>query len=211
MAEGYWHRTGRPPVLVTTIGPGLANAVNVTLNALQDQVPLIVLSGSVDPAEALTYTHQVLDHGQVMRPVTKASFLATPGGVAVMVDKALAIATRRPAGSGPHRPADRPRRTRRSRRAPTSPALAPAPAAPAPGEALDRARGWLVDAERPLMIAGIDVLHHGAAEAIAAVCRRLFDPPHHHLQGQGRAAGGRSPGARRRRAVAQGRTGASFR
>jgi len=175
MAEGYWHRTGRPPVLVTTIGPGLANAVNVTLNALQDQVPLIVLSGSVDPAEALTYTHQVLDHGQVMRPVTKASFLATPGGVAVMVDKALAIA--RDDRPGPVH-IDLPIALADAQE-PARPDLArpaPAPAAPAPGEALDRARGWLVDAERPLMIAGIDVLHHGAAEAIAAVCRRLSIP-----------------------------------
>ena len=46
MAEGVWHMTGAPGVLVCTVGPGAANAVNVTANAEQDRVPLIVLTQS---------------------------------------------------------------------------------------------------------------------------------------------------------------------
>jgi acetolactate synthase-1/2/3 large subunit len=41
MAEGIWHMTGALPVLVATLGPGVANAVNVVANAAQDRVPLI--------------------------------------------------------------------------------------------------------------------------------------------------------------------------
>ena len=44
-AEGGWHATGAPGVLVATVGPGIANAVNVVANAQQDRVPLIVISG----------------------------------------------------------------------------------------------------------------------------------------------------------------------
>ena len=33
MAEGLWHATGALPVLVATLGPGVANAVNVVANA----------------------------------------------------------------------------------------------------------------------------------------------------------------------------------
>ena len=52
MAEGLWHMTGALPVLVATLGPGVANAVNVVANAMQDRVPLIFLTGCVDAAEA---------------------------------------------------------------------------------------------------------------------------------------------------------------
>ena len=45
MAEGVYHMTGAPGVLVATVGPGAANAVNVTANALQDRVPMIVITG----------------------------------------------------------------------------------------------------------------------------------------------------------------------
>ena len=51
MAEGLWHMTGALPVLVATLGPGVANAVNVVANAMQDRVPLIFLTGCVDAAE----------------------------------------------------------------------------------------------------------------------------------------------------------------
>ena len=44
MAEGLWHMTGALPVLVATLGPGVANAVNVVANAMQDRVPLIFLT-----------------------------------------------------------------------------------------------------------------------------------------------------------------------
>ena len=59
MAEGTHHATGAPGVLVATIGPGLANGVNTVVNALQDQVPLIVLTGCVGAAEALPQALQL--------------------------------------------------------------------------------------------------------------------------------------------------------
>jgi len=33
MAEGLWRTTGAPPVLIATLGPGVANAVNVVANS----------------------------------------------------------------------------------------------------------------------------------------------------------------------------------
>ena len=54
MAEGLWHMTGALPVLVATLGPGVANAVNVVANAMQDRVPLIFLTGCVDAEVAET-------------------------------------------------------------------------------------------------------------------------------------------------------------
>jgi len=174
MGEGVWHRTGAPAVLVATLGPGLANAVNVIANALQDRVPMIVLTGRVDPAEALTYTHQVFDHAALMAPITKASLTACPGGVATVIDKALAIALDDQPGpvhvdlpiglADAQEPAAGPRRGR------------PAPVGPAPGPGLEQARAWLAESERPLMIAGVDALYHGAEAQVAAVARRFGIP-----------------------------------
>jgi acetolactate synthase-1/2/3 large subunit len=76
MAEGGWHADGAPGVLLATLGPGAANAINVVANAWQDRVPLIFLTGCVDQGEAESYTHQVFDHQQLLRPIVKASFSA---------------------------------------------------------------------------------------------------------------------------------------
>ena len=78
MAEGTWHATGAPGVLVATVGPGIANCVNVVENAREDRVPLIVISGTYDLADQARYTHQVFDHTEVFRRVSKAS-LVFPG------------------------------------------------------------------------------------------------------------------------------------
>ena len=174
MAEGAHFADGAPGVLVATLGPGVANAVNAVANAHQDRVPLIVLSGCVDGADALTYTHQVFDHRAVLAPITKASFTVLDGTADVVIDKALAVAlddqpgpvhvdlpikTAGAAQSGP--PAQR-----RAR---------PGPSAPV-GPNLETARTWLAEAERPLMIAGLDVLNHGAADTVAAFARDFAVP-----------------------------------
>lgn len=92
MAEGVYHRTGAPGILIATVGPGALNGVNVVENARQDRVPLIVLTGAVDGAEAETYTHQVLDQPQVFRPITKHSFTFDPAAAQVISDKAINLA-----------------------------------------------------------------------------------------------------------------------
>ncbi|MCL5777669.1 thiamine pyrophosphate-binding protein [Limibaculum sp. FT325] len=168
MAEGAWHATGAPGVLVATVGPGIANAFNVVANAEQDRVPLIVISGMVDPAVAMTYTHQVFDHGAVFARVCKASFTAASGAVDVMVDKAIGIAT-----SGRPGPVhiDLPIKVAAGEEpAPRGVLRGPVlPTAPAPGEALDRAREMLAAARRPVIVAGLDVLNEpGGAEALRA-------------------------------------------
>lgn len=84
MAEGVWHAQARkgpaaPGILLATLGPGAANAVNVVANAWQDRVPLIFLTGCVDAAVAETYTHQVFDHQALLRPITKGKLPGKPG------------------------------------------------------------------------------------------------------------------------------------
>jgi acetolactate synthase-1/2/3 large subunit len=160
MAEGSHHATGAPAVLVATVGPGVANAVNVVANARLDRVPLIFLTGCVDPADAAGYTHQVFDHGALVRQVTKASFTLVDGAVDLLVDKALAIAL-----DGQPGPVhlDLPIGLAGAQQTgnPSVRRVRPAPAGPAPGPDLAAARALLA------AVAGLDLLHQDAAATAA--------------------------------------------
>lgn len=172
MAEGVWHRTGAPGILIATLGPGVLNGVNAIANAHQDRVPLIVLSGCVDADEALSYTHQILDHAAVLAPITKATFRLTAKGADIIADKAVGIATEGRPGpvhiDVPMSVADERVALPRLRRRPD--AVPMVPAAP------DQARDWLAGAERPVMIVGLDAVNEGAGAVIQEVAERLHIP-----------------------------------
>ncbi|WP_417729088.1 thiamine pyrophosphate-binding protein [Roseovarius sp.] len=174
MAEGVWHRTGAPGILIATLGPGVLNGVNAIANAHQDRVPLIVISGCVDADEALTYTHQILDHEAVLAPITKATFRLTAAGADIIADKAIGIALEGRPGpvhiDVPISVADMRVTPPRLRRRPAAEAMTPAPAV------LARARDWLGHAERPLMIVGLDAVNEVASATILEVAERLNIP-----------------------------------
>lgn len=170
MAEGVWHGTDAPGLFYATLGPGVANAVNVVANAQQDRVPLIFVTGCVDAAEAESYTHQVFDHQALLRPLVKASFRATAETAEAVIDKALAVAlSGRPGpvhidvpigvAEGPALSRGRP-----------SPGK-PLPVRPAEGRDLEAARQALASATRPLILAGLDVVNQGAAQALTDYAR----------------------------------------
>jgi acetolactate synthase I/II/III large subunit len=168
MAEGLWHMTGALPVLVATLGPGVANAVNVVANAMQDRVPLIFLTGCVEAAEAETYTHQVFDHQAMLRPVVKGSFRLTTGAVGAGMAKAIALAT-----SGQPGPVhvDVPIGVAEgiAAEAPFAPLRAMVPGLPPPAD-LAAAVAAMERASRPLAIAGVDAVNEHAGAAISDFC-----------------------------------------
>lgn len=154
MAEGLWHATGALPVLVATLGPGVANAVNVVANAQQERVPLIFVTGCVDQALAESYTHQVFDHQAVLRPLVKASFRVASGTEDLVVAKAVAIAQGgRP---GPVH-IDLPISVAEAR-TPSRAALRMPLAAHAIPADLRPAQALIAAARKPLVIAGLDLL-----------------------------------------------------
>jgi len=170
IAEGHHHRDHAPAILIGTIGPGTLNGVNTVANALQDQVPLIVLSGCVDAAEAQSYTHQVVDQQAVFAPLTKASFRLTADAAHIIADKAVTTAMEGAQGpvhiDVPIGVADT-----------QIPAKAPAPrraaSASAPhGPDLDTARGWVAQAKRPVMIVGVGAMNQHAAPAVVAFAEK---------------------------------------
>ncbi|PTM40988.1 thiamine pyrophosphate-binding protein [Bosea sp. 124] len=168
MAEGLWHATGALPVLVATLGPGVANAVTVVAHAQQDRVPLIFITGCVDQALAESYTHQVFDHQAVLRPLVKASFRAAPGTEDLVIEKAVALALRgRP---GPVH-IDLPIAVAEARTAGRAALAQPRRQAARPAD-LSTARSMIADARRPLVIAGLDLVNQGGAAALDAFLTR---------------------------------------
>jgi acetolactate synthase-1/2/3 large subunit len=165
MAEGTWHATGAPGILVATIGPGVANAINPIANAQQDRTPLIVISGCVDPTDAQSYTHQVFDHGAVLAPLVKARFMVSVGAGAAIAEKAVAAATSHPPGPV-H--IDLPVAVAASSDKDAQAAARPMPAHSRPaGPALEAARLMLQRSVRPLVLIGLEALTHNATSAVA--------------------------------------------
>ncbi len=182
MAEGAYHaeHAGNtdhraPAVLIATIGPGAANAVNVVANAMQDRVPLIFLTGCVDAHEAETYTHQVFDHQAMLRPIVKASFRASHGTIGVMMEKALAIAFE--GQPGPVH-IDVPIGVAESM---SDEKILPLASQPAPsmvgiGETLASAITALNEAKRPLVIAGVDAVEQQVGSELTRFCEKFSLP-----------------------------------
>jgi len=167
LAEGSFHATGAPGILLTTIGPGLANGLNSVANAYQEQVPLIVLSGCIGRGEAENFTHQVIDQSALLAPITKAQFQVAKGSAQQVIEKALMIARADPPGpvhvDVPHDIAGT--EVVVIERA----LLAPVPAAWPEGASLEAAREMLSRAKNPVILAGLGAVHHGAGSSILAL------------------------------------------
>ncbi|MEQ8193936.1 MAG: thiamine pyrophosphate-binding protein, partial [Rhodospirillales bacterium] len=164
MAQATYMANGAPGILIATVGPGISNALNVVADAWQDRIPLIVLTGCMDPADRVTYTHQVFDHIAVFAPVTKGAFAVVDGAVDAMIDKAVITAT-----DGQPGPVliDLPVRVAEAKQPEADPVRRArvSPSIPA-GADFDTVRGWLIESGKPLLIAGVDVLTQNASETV---------------------------------------------
>lgn len=173
MAAGASAIDGVPGLLITTLGPGLANAVNGIADAVQERTPLIVISGVVDRPLRARYTHQIIDHAALLRPLVKASFEIEPHSCASVVARAIRLAVASPCGPV---------------HIDLSPAIAalPDPASHAfirhervdlvgvdlDDAAVDAVRRRLDMAERPLIIAGLEAARFGVAKILAGIVER---------------------------------------
>jgi acetolactate synthase-1/2/3 large subunit len=177
MAAGASAIDGVPGLLITTLGPGLANAVNGIADAVQERTPLIVISGVVDRPLRARYTHQIIDHAALLRPLVKASFEIEPHGCASVVARAIRLALASPCGPV---------------HIDLSPAISalPDPASHAfarhervdlvgvdlDDAAVEAVRQRLNIAERPLIIAGLEAARSGVANILAGIVERHAAP-----------------------------------
>lgn len=183
-ADAYFRVTGRPGVVLTTVGPGLGNVTNGVLEAAGDSSALVVISGDV-PADYRGFgsfqenaLHQDGSQVEMMKPIVKRAWhVERPGFLTHAITRAFNVAlSGRP---GPvhvnvaldlwafehdyHIPQMRQRRATAAR--PTADA-----------DAIQRAATLLVEAERPLIFAGQGVLLSGASEELTKLAERMVIP-----------------------------------
>lgn len=185
MAAGASVTTATPGLLVTTVGPGLANSVNGIADAAQEHVPLVVISGIVDRATRARYTHQVIDHAQMLRPLVKASFEIEPESAGSTVARALAIALTEPMGPV-HldlSPVVAVMRDPAPRSIGPTAILTPSPCAEDPA-ILTLARD-LSRAERPLILAGFEAARANAGAHVLELAEAIGAPVLTTYKGKG--------------------------
>jgi acetolactate synthase-1/2/3 large subunit len=135
-------------------------------------VPLVFITGCVDQALAESFTHQVFDHQAVLRPLVKASFRVAPGTEDLVVEKAIALATRgRP---GPVH-IDLPISVAEASTVRRAPPTMPKRQASLPAD-LSAARELIANAKKPLVIAGLDLVNQGGAAALDRFLARTGAP-----------------------------------
>ena len=166
MAAGASVINGAPGLLVTTLGPGLANAVNGIADAAQERTPLIVISGVVERSVRARYTHQIVDHAALLRPLVKASFEVEAEGAGAVVARAVSLAMTAPCGpvhldfSPAVAAMTAPRRSQavtRERRV---------SAVGADNPVIAQLRHRLSDAKRPIILAGLEALRSGSGPSL---------------------------------------------
>ncbi len=185
MAAGASVTTATPGLVVTTVGPGLANAVNGIADAAQEHVPLVVISGIVDRATRARYTHQVIDQAQMLRPLVKASFEVEPESAGSTVARALAIALAEPMGpvhldlspavAAMRDPAPRV----------LHPVLILSPLARADDPAILSVARDLSRAERPLILAGFEAARADAGGPVLRLAEAIEAPVLTTYKGKG--------------------------
>ena len=92
MAEASYQLTGKPGVLVATLGPGITNTATAAAQALLDRSALIVITGEVATSLKSIYTHQLIDQEALLRPLVKWSTTIAADNAFAQVRKGLAIA-----------------------------------------------------------------------------------------------------------------------
>ena len=156
MAEAMASSTGIPGACLVTLGPGATNLVTGVAHAYLDRAPLIALAGQlpVDRYEAVT--HQKLDLRALFAPITKWQARVSAANATAATDRALRVAMR--PRRGPvflEVPSDVPvQEAATAALDRDSPAADGAPDA----AAVSAAAALLRDSQRPVLIAGLDVL-----------------------------------------------------
>ncbi len=152
MAAVTGELTGRPGVVVSTLGPGVTASATGLAHARLDRSPLVYISDR-HPAGVLEFaTHQYLDHGAHLTPITKGSVTVGADSAAHWVAHAVRLALGEPRGPVHlDLPADVAGRSA----VPAATALAPTPPATLDGDLVERAAELIRAARRPLVIAGL--------------------------------------------------------
>ncbi|WP_207061737.1 acetolactate synthase 3 large subunit [Motiliproteus sp. SC1-56] len=189
MADAYARATGKPGVVLVTSGPGATNAVTGIATAYMDSIPMVVISGQVMSHLIGEDAFQECDMVGVTRPVVKHNMsIKSPEEIPMALKKAFYIAsTGRPGPVVVDIPKDMTTPTERYEYVyPESVKLRSYnPVTRGHSGQIKKAVELLVNAKRPVILAGGGVIHANASEQLTELARMLNYPVVNTLMGLG--------------------------
>ncbi len=185
MAHGAYLMTGAPQALMVHVNVGTANTINLLANAARDRVPLLLMAGRSPITEAGTFgarsrpihwAQEMFDQAGMVREFVKWDYeLRNPAQAGAVVARAVEAAMAPPRGPVylmlPREPLSAPAGTDGA----TEPRSLPSAAHPDPAS-VARLADWLMEAERPLLIASSVGRVPEEAQALARLAERFGLP-----------------------------------
>lgn len=187
MADGYARVTGRPGVVLATSGPGATNLATGVATAYMDSVPMVAITGQVATPLIGTDAFQEVDTIGVFSPITKYQFQPRrPSEIPYAVKAAFFLAS-----TGRTAPVlvDVPKDVQTQKEETVLPEKADLPGyvpdhEPDPTQ-IARAADLILNAERPVFLAGGGVIKGECSDLLVAVAELLNVPVATTLMGKG--------------------------
>jgi len=162
MAHGAYLMTGAPQAVMVHVNVGTANTINLLANAARDRVPLLLMAGRSPIMEAgafgarsrpIHWAQEMFDQAGMVREFVKWDYeLRNPSQAGLVVARAVEAAMAEPRGpvylTLPREPLSAPSTANQA----AEPRSVPSSAHPDP-VLIARLADWLIEAERPLLIA----------------------------------------------------------
>lgn len=184
-ADGWARATGKVGVAIGTSGPAGTNMVTGLYTAWADSIPMITITGQAPRAQLHREGFQAVDICSIVKPVVKKSFLVMePAQVPWVFREAFRIA--REGRPGPVH-IDLPLDVQQAMidYDPDTDHSLPTFPMPPYQPAIEKALDMLLQAERPLILAGGGVINANASEALMELAEYLQVPVSPTLMGWG--------------------------
>jgi acetolactate synthase-1/2/3 large subunit len=167
MADASGQIERKPGVCVSTLGPGALNLTLGVANAFLDRSPLIAITATMSTKAAPYATHQQLDLNAVFRPFTKQTITLDGVNTAATVRRAWRTALE-PRFGPVHiaLPSDVARQPEHQANDRSPVCLTPDPPPRPRREALARIAGEIAQAQRPVLVLGLDLNPYTDVQAV---------------------------------------------
>ncbi|MCH5204789.1 MAG: biosynthetic-type acetolactate synthase large subunit [Oscillospiraceae bacterium] len=186
-ASGYARLTGKPAVCVATSGPGALNLITAIATAYMDSVPMVIITGQVNSDQIGRDVFQEADITGSAEPFVKHSYLLKrPEDTAEVFKKAFYIA-----GTGRRGPVliDVPCDVQKAEidfeYPETVDIRSYRPSSKGNGHQIKRAVSTILEAKKPLIVAGGGLFSGNAAELMRKLSEKLDIPVISTLMGLG--------------------------
>ncbi len=179
MADGYARASGRVGVAMATSGPGATNMVTGIATAMLDSIPIVCITGNVSSKVLGSDAFQEVDITGITLPITKHNYLVTRAeDIAGVVRDAFRVAT-----TGRPGPVliDITKDAQQAIADFDFNAAAPAASLPHPmlraeRSAIAEAAKLILQAKRPVILAGHGIIKSGAGEQVRTLAERAEVP-----------------------------------